>query len=576
MTDTTQETLKTRVATVVYESLMQICGGGLNLDEEKDEAPPVLDDIDSWTAELKRVAQTTISFPNKKSTSLEGSPHDIEIRTALALFHKCTGRKRKRVNKTRPVIISVSDLGVRRTVTSPLELAELLCCTLEEPLREEGISHDVRPNVSGIICLVTPERAQALRESGKLPCPQCIKWCKGEKGLWWHQQIDHGLEHSVAAEAAASEQNVFAIVPYGPQQQILRWQPTTPPEPHASGDCRDEKEDAFELVKKGELEALKQAIEVCAPSNSESSEVMLLTLTFPFYPKDGFDPRESLDRNGASLLIWAAGSGHFNIVKYLIETYHCSPHYGQKGKRSFSGRTPLHWSARNGHLGAVQYLVDKCHVDIDATTADGTTAFCWASWQGHLPVMKFLHDRGADVQKSNSFGCNAVLWTAQGEGTVETLQWLHSTGLNLLSTNSNGHGALHKAAQRKRGDLCEWLCNSVFENLDGSDTSMCLFDNIGPDTEGCCPSDLAGMAGDDELAVCLAKQETRLACLWFSQLLDNNESIVDKSNRLPESLPKWLQREDILFTIKVNQSELDVWEPWGGVRRILSSLRKGC
>lgn len=106
------------------------------------------------------------------------------------------------------------------------------------------------------------------------------------------------------------------------------------------------------------------------------------------YKKDGYDPRESTDKNGASLLLWAAGSGALEIVKYMIETCECSPNVAQKGKRSFAGRTALHWASRNGHIDVVRYLVETCHVDMDTTTNDGTTAFCWAAWKAHLPVMR--------------------------------------------------------------------------------------------------------------------------------------------------------------------------------------------
>lgn len=109
---------------------------------------------------------------------------------------------------------------------------------------------------------------------------------------------------------------------------------------------------------------------------------------YPFVAQDGYNPRESCDRNGASLLLWAAGSGQLRIVRYLIETCGCSPDLPQRGKRSFSGRTALHWASRNGQLEVVRYLVEKCDVNVDASTADGTTALCWSSWQGHLPVMR--------------------------------------------------------------------------------------------------------------------------------------------------------------------------------------------
>ena len=86
--------------------------------------------------------------------------------------------------------------------------------------------------------------------------------------------------------------------------------------------------------------------------------------------------------------MWAAGFGHLDIVRYLIEESRCRPNQPQQGKRSFSGRTALHWAARNGHLSVVTYLVCECKVNLEAATIDGTTAFCWACWQGHLPIMK--------------------------------------------------------------------------------------------------------------------------------------------------------------------------------------------
>jgi ankyrin repeat protein len=363
--------------------------------------------------------------------------------------------------------------------------------------------------------------------------------------------------------------NVLAVVVYAPIRHRAKRE-----ESYTSKECPGEESDVYDHARTGNLANVKQAIEVqCA---RVMNDTIVMNGTFHhflcFSWQNGFDPRESLDRNGASLLLWAAGSGHLHVVKYLIEECSCHPDHGQEGKRSFSGRTSLHWSARNGHLNVVQYLVDKCDVDIDASTADGTTAFCWASWQGHLKVMKFMHQRGADVHKANSFGCTAVLWCAQGEGTVEIMDWLQSIGLSLVTTNSNGHGALHKSAQRKRSPLCSWLCSSVYENLTGNNAEV--FNTIGPDTEGCCPSDLAGMAGDEELALFIAKQETRLVRQWSPQILNNND-VTTKALRLDNHLllPKWLQRRDALVKYIANESELNVWESWGGARRMQLALR---
>ena len=214
-----------------------------------------------------------------------------------------------------------------------------------------------------------------------------------------------------------------------------------------------------------------------------------------------------MDRKGASPLMWAAGGGHLSIVRYLTEKCGCDPNQPQRGKRSFSGRTPLHWAARNGHLDVVQHLVQKCQVDIEAATIDGTTAFCWASWQGHIPIMEFLSDSGADVHTVNQFGCNAVLWAAQGKGDTTSMDWLQAKGCEMTKVNNNGHGVLHKAAQRGQHRVCSWFFQTWIKDIDDCTTALKL---VGPDAEGYCPSDLAGMERHEDLARCLAVMEMDL------------------------------------------------------------------
>ena len=253
-----QESLRTRVVAILCESLVRVCGGGLHLEggEEAQED-------NSWTAEVESVARSTISFPNKKPEPLDGKPHDVEIRAALTLFHRCARTKRKHpsdLTVSMRQLYAVSDLGTRRIIKSPHDLAELLCHDLEEPMRQEHLSYDIRSSSSGIICLITPKRAQALRESGRFPCPKCVKWCNGEKGLWWHQQREHGSEHSVAVAAASSEQIVFALVPYEPNHALVQ-QATNPEVPNSSG-CHVESDGLLDLVKNGHFDALTQAIEV--------------------------------------------------------------------------------------------------------------------------------------------------------------------------------------------------------------------------------------------------------------------------------------------------------------------------
>jgi hypothetical protein len=151
--------LREKVGRCVAEALFQVCGGSV-VEEQKKQ--------------LREHAFSTISFPNKQASSAGGKPHDIEIRVALALFHRL-----KRAAESGNSIEIVSDLGLSRDIPSPRRLAEILCLPLEEACRSEGLSPDVRCQPSGVICVVTYGRSQLLRQAGKLPCPHCVKWCQG-------------------------------------------------------------------------------------------------------------------------------------------------------------------------------------------------------------------------------------------------------------------------------------------------------------------------------------------------------------------------------------------------------------
>lgn len=142
------------------------------------------------------------------------------------------------------------------------------------------------------------------------------------------------------------------------------------------------------------------------------------------------------------------------------------------------------------------------------------------------------------------------------------LKWLYSMNCNMGLVNSNGHGALHKAAQRGRGSVCRWLVLTVFMGDAVSpvdDNSKLLL--VGPDSDGCCPSDLAGMEGHLELAMWLAEHEVSLA-----------QKLCSSTKLTRQMLPNWLLSEIQSSCCQVRGVDLNVWEPGGGVRRIKCGL----
>ena len=380
-------------------------------------------------------------------------------------------------------------------------------------------------------------------------------------------------------------------------------------------------EDPWTCVQRGgTLAELKAALAAAASSSSVP-----------------FDCTTARDRHGAPLLLWAAGGGHLPLVRYLVEECGCDPDAPQTGKRAFGGRTALHWAARKGHAAIVEYLLslrlpssstsgksseEEDHHEtedctnatttarrrMEAATADGTTAFGWAAWQAHTQVLELLHRRGCRVDARNQFGCNAVLWAAQGKGDPSTIQWLERVGCCTWAVNHSGHGLLHKAAQRGRRDLCEWFVRERLfpwllkqqqqqqqpilrregsknsksddddDDNDDSVTMLHVFRLIGPDNDGCTPSDLAGMEDHRELAIYLAQQEMALvaAALQASSLpfatTATNDTDGASKFRPPEWLLNGIRSASITKIATPGQQEQLVWEPWAGVFRMRSVL----
>lgn len=95
------------------------------------------------------------------------------------------------------------------------------------------------------------------------------------------------------------------------------------------------------------------------------------------------------------------------------------------------------------------------------------------------------------------------MWAVQGIASTELLSLLYyDFKCSFLLSNSNGHGCMHKAAQRGKQDVAEWLVQHVSGILD--------LQHWKKDGEGYRPSGLAKVEGHLKLASWLKTIEDEL------------------------------------------------------------------
>ena len=103
----------------------------------------------------------------------------------------------------------------------------------------------------------------------------------------------------------------------------------------------------------------------------------------------GADPEKYKDRDGWTALHRAAGRGHNEVVKTLIQAK-CDLNL-----KNEYGYTALHWAARYGRNEVVKTLIQaKC--DLNLKNKDGFTALHWAAVNGRTNVVVSLLESGAD------------------------------------------------------------------------------------------------------------------------------------------------------------------------------------
>ena len=150
-------------------------------------------------------------------------------------------------------------------------------------------------------------------------------------------------------------------------------------------------------------------------------------------------------KGGQNCLHIAAGRGHFNLCKTLIEKMNFNVHMVDNKKWA-----ALHYAAQNGSYKLMKYFIAK-GTDVLLKTEDGLNCLHIAACHGHLNLCKTLiNEINFDVNIADDEGRTVLHCYAQG-GNDELFGFIADKGTDVFLKTKGGQNCLHIASLS--GDL---------------------------------------------------------------------------------------------------------------------------
>ncbi|KAG0632831.1 ankyrin repeat-containing domain protein [Tuber brumale] len=177
------------------------------------------------------------------------------------------------------------------------------------------------------------------------------------------------------------------------------------------------------------------------------------------------------DCTGSTALTWAAGRGHEDVVKALLEHGGVNPNTADTRYQ----RTPLYWAVKCGDVGVVKMLLER--KDVNPNTADteyGQTPLCWAAERGREGIVKMLLER-EDINPNTAdteYGQTPLCWAAESGhegGVVKMLLEREDINPNTAST-IYGRTPLCWATKRGHEGVVKMLLEREDVNPNTADT----------------------------------------------------------------------------------------------------------
>lgn len=157
-------------------------------------------------------------------------------------------------------------------------------------------------------------------------------------------------------------------------------------------------------------------------------------------------------------LIVAAMNGHYDVVHILLTQL--KPNLEKEGRVKFDGHliegAPALWVAAGaGHLNIVKLLIEH-GADINHHTKNVSTPVRAACFDGRLDIIRYLVDHGADINLANGYN-NTCLMISSYKGHADVVEYLLENDALPNEQANCGATALHYAAECGHAEVCTVL-----------------------------------------------------------------------------------------------------------------------
>ena len=168
--------------------------------------------------------------------------------------------------------------------------------------------------------------------------------------------------------------------------------------------------------------------------------------------------------NGWNPPLAASYGGHFDVLKLLVDVYHCDPSQGDDDRV-----ISLHMASYKGHLNIVQYLVNECHIGPDIADSSGNTGLLYSALGGHVDLVIMFLKKKCNLSQVSKEGSTLSLLACKS-GQVALVHQLKQFGIfSEDDIDFNGCGIVHYCAMSDSVELLEYLQENYNINLSKRD-----------------------------------------------------------------------------------------------------------